>query len=166
MAVFHQIWTPEGPNVVKILSARVSDPFPVTFPGGKFWYHVKKKLAHFWARREARFAICPFFYEKIFFRPALFLSRLEQPKRPPNAPGLASVAAAVLWQHSFHCRPPTAPLAQRSRVALVHWCGVCLLPSPASKRIRNGARDGPRNAMPELARSPPVGPRFCHFCHV
>ena len=67
LAVFHQIWTSEGPNVVKILSARVSDPFPVTFPGGKFWYHGEKKLAHFWARREARFAICPFFYEKIFF---------------------------------------------------------------------------------------------------
>ena len=123
LAIFHQIWTSEGPNVVKILSARVSDPFPVTFPGGKFWYHVKKKLAHFWARREARFAICPFFYEKIFFRPALFLSRLERPKRPPNAPGLVSVAAAVLWQHYFHRRPPTAPPARRSREALVHWFG-------------------------------------------
>ena len=37
-------------------------------------------------------------------------------------------------------------------------------PSLPSKRIRNRARDGPRNAMPELA--PPVGPRFCHLCHV
>ena len=64
-----------------------------------------------------------FFYEKIFFRPGLFLSRLEQPKRPPNAPGLVSVAAAVLWQHYFHRRPPTAPPARRSREALVHWCG-------------------------------------------
>ena len=60
-----------------------------------------------------------FFTKKIFFRPALFLSRLEQPKRPPNAPGLVSVAAAVLWQHYFHRRPPTAPPARRSREALV-----------------------------------------------
>ena len=67
LAVFHQIWTSEGPNVVKIPNTRVSDPFPVTFPGGKFWYHDKKKLAHFWARREARFAICPFFLRKNIF---------------------------------------------------------------------------------------------------
>ena len=67
LAIFHQIWTSEGPNVVKIPNTRVSDPFPVTFPGGKFWYHVKKKLAHFWARREARFAICPFFLRKNIF---------------------------------------------------------------------------------------------------
>ena len=40
---FYQIWTSEGPNVVKIINARVSNPFPVTFPGGKFWYHEKKK---------------------------------------------------------------------------------------------------------------------------
>ena len=39
--------------------------------------------------------------------------------------------------------------------------GVYPPPSLSSKRIRNRARDGPRNAMPELARSPPVGPRFC-----
>ena len=43
---------------------------------------------------------------------------------------------------------------------------VYLPPSLASKRIRNGARDGPRNAMPELAQSPPVGPRIYHFYHV
>ena len=67
MADFDQIWTSEGPNVVKIPNARVSDLFPVTFPGGKFWYHDKKKLAHFWARREARFAICPFFLRKNIF---------------------------------------------------------------------------------------------------
>ena len=46
---FSQNLDPEGPNVVKIISARVSDPFLVIFPGGKFWYH-KKKMAHFWAR--------------------------------------------------------------------------------------------------------------------
>ncbi len=121
LAVFHQIWTSEGPNVVKILSARVSDPFPVTFPGGKFWYHEKKKLAHFWARREARFAICPFFYEKIVFRPGLFFGRLEQPKRPPNAPGLSSVPAAVPWQHYFHCCPLTMLLAWRSWGSLLQF---------------------------------------------
>ena len=53
MAVFHQIWTSEGPNVVKIMRAHVSDHFPVTFPGGKFWYHGEKKLAHFWGLRGA-----------------------------------------------------------------------------------------------------------------
>ena len=67
LAVFHQIWTSEGPNVVKIPNTRISDPLPVTFLGGKFWYHDKKKLAHFWARREARFAICPFFLRKNIF---------------------------------------------------------------------------------------------------
>ena len=48
-----------------------------------------------------------------------------------------------------------------SKSPLPAHMGVCLLPFLSSKRIRNGARDGPRNAMPELARSPPVGPRFC-----
>jgi len=67
LAIFHQIWTSEGPNVVKIPNTHVSDPFPVTFPGGKFWYHDKKKSAHFWARREARFAIYPFFLRKNIF---------------------------------------------------------------------------------------------------
>ena len=123
LAVFHQIWTPEGPNVVKIISARVSDPFSVIFPGGKFWYHVKKNWPTFGPVGRPDLPYAHFFYEKIFFRPALFLSRLEQPKRPPNAPGLASVPAAVLSQHYFHRRPPTAPPARRSREALVHWCG-------------------------------------------
>ena len=89
--------------------------------------------------------ICPFFYQKIFFRPGLFWSRLEQPKRPPNAPGLASVAAAVLWQHSFHCRPPTAPPARRSREARVHWCGsVHTAHRPAGGRVLcQGVLPGP-----------------------
>ena len=50
-----------------------------------------------------------FFYEKIFFRPSWIFRRQEQPKRPPNPPGLASIAAAVLWQRYFNChnrRPP------------------------------------------------------------
>ena len=89
-------------------------------------YHGEKKMAHFWARREAIFAICPFFMKKILYGSACFFSRLEQPKRPPNAPRLASVAAAVLWQHYFHHmhQPLTALLAQRSWEALVHWCSL------------------------------------------
>ena len=106
LAVFHQIWTSEGPNVVKITSAHVWGPFPVTFPGGKFWYHGKKNWPTFGPVERPDLPYAHFFYEKIFFRPGLFFSRLEQPKMPPKAPGLASVAAAVLWQHSFHCRPP------------------------------------------------------------
>ena len=60
--------------------------------------------------------------EKIFFCAGLFLSRLEQPKRPPKPPGLASVAAAVLWQHSFNCRPgPGTPNATEP-TAPPRWC--------------------------------------------
>ena len=40
---------------------------------------------------------------KIFFRPSWIFHRQEQPKRPPNPPGLASIAAAVLWQRYFNC---------------------------------------------------------------
>ena len=64
-----------------------------------------------------------FFNENIFFRPSWILHCQEQPKRPPNPPRLASIAAAVRWQHSFHGRPLTAPPAWRSREALVYWCG-------------------------------------------
>ena len=86
-----------------------------------------------------------FFYEKIFFRPALFFGRLERPKRPPNTPGLASVTAAVLWQHYFHRRPPTGPPARRSREARVHWCGsVHTAPRPAGGRVLcQGVLPGP-----------------------
>ena len=38
------------------------------------------------------------FLRKIFFRPSLNCSRQRQPKRPPKPPGLASIAAAVLWR--------------------------------------------------------------------
>ena len=136
LAIFHQIWTSEGPNVVKILSARVSDPFPVTFPGGKFWYHVKKKLARFWARREARFAICPFFYEKIFFRPALFLSRLERPKKA----------------------------AKRTRVGF-RSCGsalATLLPPSTPDRAAGSEVPGSAGALVRFgAHSPPTRRRLC-----
>ena len=86
MAIFHQIWTSEGPNVVKIISARVSDPFLVTFPGGKFWYHDKKNWPTFGPVERPDLPYAHFFYEKIFFRPISFFGRPERPKRPPNAP--------------------------------------------------------------------------------
>ena len=97
MAIFHQIWTSEGPNVVKIPNTRVSDLFPVTFPGGKFWYNDKKKLAHFWARREARFAICPFFFtKKYFFDPACFSAVQNSQKGRQTHPGwLSSMSPPV-----------------------------------------------------------------------
>ena len=41
--------------------------------------------------------------------------------------------------------------------------GVCLPPSLSSRRNWNGVHDGPRNAMPALARPPYVGPRLCRF---
>ena len=72
-------------------------PFRSFFRGVNFGTTIKK-MAHFWARREARFAICPFFLRKIFFRPGFFCGHPEQLKRPPKAPGLASVAAEVLWK--------------------------------------------------------------------
>ena len=90
---------------------------------GETKFLVKKNWPTFGPVGRPDLPYAHFFYEKIFFRPALFLSRLERPKRPPNAPGLVSVAAAVLWQHYFHRRPPTAPPARRSREALVHWFG-------------------------------------------
>ena len=49
--------------------------------------------------REVEFWGTPhFFYEILFFRPSLNCSRQRQPKWPQNPPGLASIAAAVLWQ--------------------------------------------------------------------
>ena len=145
LAIFHQIWTSEGPNVLKILSARVSDPFPVTFPGGKFWYHDKKNGPLLGPSGGQICHMPIFFTKKIFFRPGLFFGRLEQPKRPPNAPGLASVPAAVLWQHYFHRRPLTVPLAQRSQEARVYWCGsVHTAPRPAGGRVLcQGVLPGP-----------------------
>ena len=123
-------------------------------------------------KRPPIFAICPFFYEKIFFRPGLFFSRPEQPKRPPNAPGLASVPAAVLWQHYFHRRPPTVPPARRSREARVHWCGsVHTAPRPAGGRVLcQGVLPGPvrpptqrfsrlRSPYPALSLDEPWGSR-------
>ena len=131
MAVFHQIWTSEGPNVVKILSARVSDPFPVTFPGGKFWYHVKKKLARFWARREARFAICPFFLRKIIFSTRLVFE-----------PSRTAKKAAKRTRASFRsCSSALAALVQ------------------LSTRARDPERDGanrPPTLVPFSAHSPPT----------
>ena len=67
MAVFHQIWTSEGPNVVKILSARVSDPFPVTFPGDKSWYHVKKKIGPLLGPSRGQICHMPIFFTKKYF---------------------------------------------------------------------------------------------------
>jgi hypothetical protein len=48
---------------------------------------------------------------KIFFRPSWIFHGQEQPKRPPNPPRLASIAAGVLWQRYFNCHnrgPPDA----------------------------------------------------------
>ena len=53
----------------------------------------------------------------------------------------ASCGYVVDWPH----------VAQASALLAIR---VCLPPSQASKRIWNRARDGPRNAMPELARPP------------
>ena len=107
---FYQIWgvvnfgfrrseAPKRPILEPTPMRPHSGPFLGPFAGGKILVRREKKMAHFWARREPVCAICPFFYEKIFFCAGLFFSRLEQPKRPQKPPGLASVAAAVLWLH-------------------------------------------------------------------
>ena len=60
-----------------------------------------------------------FFIRKIFFRPSWIFHRQEQPKRPPNPPGLASIAAAVLWQRYFNCHnrgPPYAHFFLRKKL--------------------------------------------------
>ena len=120
-------------------------PLSGHFSGGKFWYHGKKKWPTFGPVGRPDLPYAHFFYEKIFFRPGLFFGRLERPKRPPNAPGLASVTAAVLWQHYFHRRPPTGPPARRSREARVYWCGsVHTAPRPAGGRVLcQGVLPGP-----------------------
>ena len=99
MAVFHQIWTPEGPNVVKIISARVSDSFSVIFPGGVNFGTTIEKIGPLSGPVERPYLpYVHFFSRKIFFRPGLFCGRPEQLKMPPKAPGLASVAAEVPWK--------------------------------------------------------------------
>ena len=131
---FYQIWgvvnfgfrrseAPKRPILEPTPMRPHSGPFLGPFAGVKLWCSEKKNWPTFGPAESPYVPYVHFFNEKIFFCAGLFFSCLEQPKRPPKAPGLASVAAAVLWQHSFHCRPPTAPPARRSWEALVHWCG-------------------------------------------
>ena len=67
--------------------------------GRKNIFFVKKK--GIWGHNRGP-PYAHFFNEKIFFRPSWIFHRQEQPKRPPNPPGLASIAAAVLWQQYLH----------------------------------------------------------------
>ena len=82
---FYQIWgvvnfgfrrseAPKRPILEPTPMRPHSGPFLGPFAGGKILVRREKKLAHFWARREPVCAICPFFYEKIFFAPACFLA--------------------------------------------------------------------------------------------
>ena len=69
--------------------------------GGSKKYFFRKKKGIWGHNRGPPYA--HFFIRKIFFRPSWIFHRQEQPKRPPNPPGLASIAAAVLWQQYFNC---------------------------------------------------------------
>ena len=69
--------------------------------GGSKKYFFRKKKGIWGHNRGPPYA--HFFIRKIFFRPSWIFHRQEQPKRPPNPPGLASIAAAVLWQRYFNC---------------------------------------------------------------
>ena len=64
--------------------------------------NFRRRLKNFLVKKmtpEVEFWGTPhFFYEILFFRPSLNCSRQRQPKRPQNPPGLASIAAAVLWR--------------------------------------------------------------------
>ena len=73
---------------------------------GQKYFFVKK--GHMGAQLWT--PICPLFFTKIFFRPSWIFHRQEQPKRPPSPPGLASIAAAVLWQRYFNCHSPWSPI--------------------------------------------------------
>ena len=60
---------------------------------------LKKFLGKKKMTPEVEFWGTPHFFLRNFtFRPSLNCSRQRQPKRPQNPPGLASIAAAGLWQ--------------------------------------------------------------------
>ena len=130
---FYQIWgvvnfgfrgseAPKRPILEPTPMRPHSGPFLGPFAGGKILVRREKKIGPLLGPPGARMCHMSIFLTKIFFCAGLFFSRLEQPKRPQKPPGLASVAAAVLWQHSFNCRPgPGTPNATEP-TAPPRWC--------------------------------------------
>jgi len=135
LAIFHQIWTSEGPNVVKIPNTRVSDPFPVTFPGGKFWYHVKKN-GPLLSPSGGQICHMPIFFTKKYFSARLVFEPSRTAKKA----------------------------AKRTRVGF-RSCGsalATLLPPSTPDRAAGSEVPGSAGALVRFgAHSPPTRRRLC-----
>ena len=66
----------------------------------------EKKLFHFWARREARFAVCPFFFTKNIFSARLVFEPSRAAKKAPKGTwvGFCSCSSALAT-----LLPPSTP---------------------------------------------------------
>ena len=106
--------------------------------GGSKKYFFRKKKGIWGHNRGPPYA--HFFIRKIFFRPSWIFHRQEQPKRPPNPPGLASIAAAVLWQRYFNCHNRGPPYAHFFYEKKLFSAQLDFPPSRTAKKTPKTAR--------------------------
>ena len=104
----------------------------------------EKKLAHFWARREARFAICPFFLRKKCFSARLVFWPSRTAKKAAKCTWVGfctcSSALATLIQLSTRAQDPERDGANRPPTLV-----PCSAHSPQTRR-RSGLM--PRGTTP------------------